>query len=340
MHCFFLILLLPYFTKANPWSAQACPESIKQHVWNGGPTKNTELEEIYKTLTTCSNLGNTTTRILHLKIDQGGCVVNGDDRWNFDFQAGAKLPSLHELHLEGYQFSVWQRASRNHWYYARHWIADALGLEALRPASKVDRNLPGANLKQWKAAMDWTELKDLSLEDVDPVFLSMMTGELPALNALKLGSMWPKPGATNVTDFIDQLQPLRQLSLHGYTKGIDLDRVLERHGATLDALEIREWERDHYLRPTLSFQEIDQIRSKCPSLSTLSLDINRNGTWPYELLDALAANGNLSSLALFFELGLDIHQNDDDYGLDEYGLNKTRDFRTTPRGHLFISGPL
>ena len=107
---------------------------------------------------------------------------------------------------------------------------------------------------------------------------------------------------------------------------MNLTEMLDRHGASLSTLEIHEWEGSHFLRLTLSRHDIDQIKEKCPSLSKLGLDINRDGAWPFELLDPLAANRNLSSLELSFELGMNMHDESHYYEYSR-GVNRSRDFR-------------
>ena len=296
---------------------------------NGG-SKNHELQNIYETMTTCSN-----TRSLILKIAQGGCVVNFENRLSFDFRPGDRFPALHELHLDGYRFNEylpeWQNEALDVWYDLRRFAANWLGLEALRPTLRLDRGrLPGANLEKWKAAMDWAEIKDLDLEDVESLFLESMRGELPGLESLRLGPLqWEScQSDRNVTYFLSQLNPLTRLSLHGYTDRVNWTQILDRHGSTLNTLEVREWESSYgwEQRPTLDQQQLQQISQMCPSLSKLGLDINRNGTWPFEILDSLAANERLDTLELFFELGMDQHQ-DDNYKMYGRPENRKADYR-------------
>ena len=328
-----LLLLLLCLTVAKLWSEPTCPDSIERVIWNGGYGKHSDLQDIYKTLTSCSTVEHAATRTLHLKLIQSGCVVNGDDRWNFDFRAGDTFPPLHELHLDDYQFdehlSQWEQDVSDQWYSMWQWFADITGLEAFQPIPRISGGTyRGANLEKWKAAMNWTELRDLDLEGVSDVFIPLMKGHLPGLKSLRLG--WLRSHScrgSNVTDFVTQLEPLSRLSLHGHTNEANITQILDRHGSTLDTLEIREWEGDSFPRLTLSFQELEQISQKCSSLSKLGLDINRNVTWPFELLDALARNKNLSSLELFFELGMDMHQGQPSYGHYPDGVNKTTDFR-------------
>lgn len=330
-----LLQLLMNVTAAKLWPETPCPVSIKKVIWNGGQRYNPELDQVYQTLTRCANPGNASVRTLHLNIQQSGCVINPEDKWNFDFRPGDKFPSLHELHLDGYLFREFPRSHfgqwefKNYMYHFWRWVADFTGVDLFQPTPEISGyDYRSANLEKWKAAMDWRELRDLDLEDVDAIFLRSMQGQLPGLESLRLGSLWSETCLeNNVTDFIIQLNPLSRLSLRGHTNKMNLTEILDRHGAALETLEIHEWEGDHFLRPTLSRAELEQIRQKCPSLSKLSLDINRNGTWPFDLLYPLAANRNLSSLELFFELGMNEHQREHEYELIGESFSKSRLFR-------------
>ncbi len=328
--------------KAISWGKPSCPEFIEKKIWNGGSGNNAEIRQIYRTLTRCATTGNSSIRTLHLSIQQSGCVLNLDDEWNFDFQPGDRFPPLHELHLNGYEFDnipkylFGQRELWENIYDIWQRFVDFARLKTLWPALEISGGDNwGANLEKWKAAMDWTELRDLDLEQVDAIFLQSMRGQLPALKSLRLGSLRSRTClADNITDFVTQLNPLSRLSLRGHTYRMNLSEILDCHGASLNTLEIHEWEGSHLLRPSLSCHDIDQFREKCPSLSKLGLDINRDGAWPFELLDPLAANRNLSSLELSFELGMNMHDESgmnmhDESGFYEYprGLNKSRDFR-------------
>ena len=306
-----------------------CPDSINREVWDDGTGEGIELTKIYNILTRCSSV-----RILNIKLVQAGCVISPDADWKFDFQPGDSFPPLHQLHLDNYDFSeyppAWQEEVRDRWDDLRLLIAQYTGLKALRPKPKTLTMMvyPGANLVKWKAAMNWTALKDLDLEDVNPIFFALMEGELPALKSLRLGPLWPRScQGDNITNFVTQLSPLFRLSLHGHTNQVNFTRILDRHAHTLHALEIREWEGGSFPRPTLSLQQLKQISEKCPSLTKLGVDINRNGNWPLEMLDSLAANKNLSSLEIFFELGMDLHPRDYEFGERWSRPNKTRDYR-------------
>ena len=326
----FLLLLSVTLMIAKLWSKPSCPASIEKVIWNSGQGEHDEVDKAYRTLTRCATAQHPVVRTLRLSIQQAGCVVSHKDARNFDFRPGDRFPSLHQLHLKGYSFNDAPKSGlqwnfQDEIYHFWRWLAYFSGLELFRPIPEISGwDGRGANLERWKAAMNWTELRDLSLDEVDAVFLKSMQGQLPALESLNLG--WLRSEnclGDNVTDFVTRLNSLRQLSLRGHTRKLDLPQILDRHGDSIETLEIHEWEGSHFLRPTLSRSELEQISHKCPSLTKLGLDINRNGTWPHELLDLLSANRNLSTLEISFELGMNLHRDANYYS----GINKTKDFR-------------
>lgn len=213
MFVLLLLHLFMNFVTAISWGKPFCPESIEKKIWNGGSGRNAELHQIYRTLTRCATTENSSTRILHLTIQQSGCVMNHEDEWNFDFQPGDRFPSLHELHLNGYKFDNVPKylfGQRDLWeeiYDVWQRFVDFTGIKTLWPALEISGGDNwGANLEKWKAAMDWTELCDLDLEQVDAIFLQSMRGQLPALKSLRLFSLRSRTClADNITDFVTQV---------------------------------------------------------------------------------------------------------------------------------------
>lgn len=163
-------------------------------------------------------------------------------------------------------------------------------------------DLSGSNLQEWKAAMSWSKINDLDLENFDPIFFALMDGELPGLHSLRLGPLAPYsiPG-DDTTKFLTRLNPLSPLSLHGHLGQANLTKIVDRHGGDLRTLEIRESEDRHASRPALSLQDLEMVNEKCPTLSKLSIDLKWNGTRPSDMFDILAAYKNLSSLEIFLE---------------------------------------
>lgn len=218
------------------------------------------------------------------------------------------MPSLHNLHLDGYDFNEYPLIgldeTRDRWFELRSHIAYYTGIQSLRPTPRIHGRMTdtGANLIKWKAAMDWTELRDLELKRIDPIFFALMEGELPALESLRLGRLNSRLcQSENTTRFLTQLNPLSRLSLRGHTNSTNFTQILDRHGGTLQSLEVREWQRDDGWRSTPSGEDLQQISQKCPLLSNLGVELTWNGSWPFDTFDILAANENLSSLQIFFE---------------------------------------
>ena len=302
-------------------ASASCPETIKSHISYGSGSSDRELPHIYKTLVSCPEL-----RSLDLKLEQGGCLV-GADPWSFRFTRGDRFPPLEELRLQGYDFDDvlyrhlhGREESRTRWYWARLYLADVMGFDSLRPTLDQRPLEPpsASNLDLWRFAMDWTKLKRLELAETNPRFLQKMTGQLPGLKSLTLGPWWKGEEdrlINRTSSFIMGSPPLSTLSLHGYTKHTNWTDVLARHGSTLKGLEIREWESENPFdpRPILSLPQIQRINDICPLLEELSVDINRNGTWPYELLGTLATFENLQKLKMWFELGIDQHGDEGSY---------------------------
>lgn len=302
-------------------SYSACPYELKSgDSFGTGPGS---LPAIYKILTTCSE-----TRVLHLTVHQGGCVVT-DDLWYFEFSLGDRFPPLEELRLDGYDLDgrrtaisrQRQRADERDWRWYRNYLADITGICSIRRIGKIEEgdqaSIP-TNLDLFRGAMDWTKLQRLEILHPPLLFVQDMAGQLPSLKSLKLGPVYVGCKkdliASATTDFIMNSPQLEKLSLHGYTDLLDWDKIMSRHGETLRELTIRKYESRDPLnpRPTLSASKIQDLKALCPNLTQLGLDINRNGTWPYPILDALATFPKIRALDLFFELGEDLHTDEEE----------------------------
>ena len=297
-----------------------CPEVIKSFISYGSYGRDKTLPAIYKTLTSCPGV-----RALDLKIFQGGCVHSLDDPWSFKFSRRDRFPSLKSLSLEGYHFddteaTLWQKLGLGDgiWYSTWEYLADMTGVNALRPYEQPIESPSASNLDQWRLAMDWTQLQTLEIADTNPRFLRKMTGQMPVLQSLKLGIGWTEGWcdiANQTSRFLAASPPLSSLSLHGYAGLMNWTEILPRHGSALKSLQVHEWESSDPAspRPVLSIPQLQRINNDCPLLEGLSVGINRNGNWPYEVLDTLATFKNLRKLHLWFELGIDQHQGRDHY---------------------------
>lgn len=301
-------------------SAFVCPYELKSGDSYGTGARS--LPAIYKILTTCSK-----TRVLHLTVQHGGCIVT-DDPWYFEFSPGERFPPLEELRLDGYDLDgrrtairrQSQKADASGWRWYRNYLADVSGIASIRRIGRLEEDDPASiptNLDLWRGAMDWTMLQCLEILEPSLLFVQDMAGQLPGLKSLKLGPTYIRCKkdlvASATTEFVMKSPRLEKLSLHGYTDLLDWDQIMGRHGATLQELTIREFESNDRFnpRPTFSASKIQDLKASCPNLTQLGLDINRNGTWPYPILDTLVTFPKIRALDLFFEIGEDLHTNDE-----------------------------
>lgn len=111
-------------------------------------------------------------------------------------------------------------------------------------------------------------------------------------------------------DFLATLPPLKSLSLNGYTGWLDLKLALGQSRSVLQRLESREWEssRASEPRPVFIIERLKELNNVCPEIRELSIDINRDVTWPLDTFDALSAFENLEHLKVNLELGNDLHK--------------------------------
>lgn len=297
-------------------SDSACPYELKpKDSYGTGPKS---LQATYKILTACSE-----TRVLHITLQQGGCIVTNDP-WYFEFSPPDRFPPLEELRLDGYDLDGRAKAIRRReekagasgWRWYRNFLADVTGINFIRRIGSMEGCDPASiptNLDLWRGAMDWTKLQRLKLIRPPLLFVQDMAGQLPSLKSLELGPVYigcEEDLVANATlDFIMKSPQLEKLSLHGYTDLLDWNKIMSRHGDALQELNIRTYESHDPLnpRPTFSASKIQDLKTSCPNLTQLGLDINRNGTWPYPILDALATFPKIRTLDLFFELGEDLH---------------------------------
>ncbi|MCJ1380635.1 hypothetical protein MMC17_003743 [Xylographa soralifera] len=270
-----------------------CSDSVKVDSAYGTGDGNA-IDPLYKTLLACP-----ATKSLSLSISQGGCSI-GDDPWSFNWKAGDRFPDLEDLTLSGY-----------------HWESRSDSGRSTRTSSSVDA---------WKAAMNWSLLKRLDLDRPPNSFLEAFRGELYSLDSLVLRPRWGFWGdedtfcafdeaaeqlRENYTTFIATLSPLRELSISGMGKLLNITPILEAHGPSLQSLRIHEFERDctneasnaTLIRPFLDIAQIEEINAAAPKLESLSLDVYRSANrWPITIFKALTAFPNLSNLTIYFDL--------------------------------------
>lgn len=332
----FFIALIPIASMSEPL------KKVDLYMSHGTGGDKNAFSSLYKTLTKDRSI-----RALTLKVSQGGCVVSNDP-WAFSFVKGDRFPPLEEVNLDGYDFD-----DVNKLYLERHklattgirgwrnYLANEYDYEWLRPeplpwvGNTPFEIIKGSNLALWREAMDWSQVKYLELKNVDlKTFYYEMSGMLPNLQKYKivprsrLSYEDLKSLANQTSTFITTLPSLSSLSLHSMTVLIDFPSIFTVHGSELQHLELREWEPETHLRPTLSPVQLHDINAHCPSLTSLTIDLNRNGNWPYPILDTLSTFRNLNSLTLNLELGIDQHVGQTHYYETRYGRNISEgDFR-------------
>lgn len=237
-------------------SVSVCPYELKSGDSYG--TSAGSLPAIYKILTACSE-----TRVLHLTVHQGGCIVT-DDPWYFEFSPGEMFPPLEELRFDGYDLDGRrtvirrrrQKADDSGWRWYRNYLADVSGIASIRWIGRLEEDDPASiptNLDLWRGAMDWTMLQRLEILEPSLLFVQDMAGQLPGLNSLRLGPTYigckKDLIASATTEFVMKSPRLEKLSLHGYTDLLDWNQIMRRHGETLQELTIRKFESNDRLNP-------------------------------------------------------------------------------------------
>ncbi|KAI9724727.1 MAG: hypothetical protein M1812_000002 [Candelaria pacifica] len=265
--------------------------SIKANIAYGCGATEHEMGDIYKMLISSPNV-----RILELSVYQGGCKYSRTSPYTFPFQEGHRFPPLERLVLNGYEFHD-RRLRHPHLNETeaalQHAQSKQMGIEA------------------WYNAMDWTRLRHLGLHGLQLEVLLRFHGCLPGLRSLHAG---PKHFTRNTTAeykqqlrdavqyFVSGLRNLEELSLHGFEEHLPLYTVTQ-HGPTLRSLEIleRETSSPGFRRPVLTLEQLEILNETCPLLTKLSLDLNRNGEWPWKYFDALTHFRSLRELELWAE---------------------------------------
>jgi hypothetical protein len=119
-----------------------------------------------------------------------------------------------------------------------------------------------------------------------------------------------------VQTYLLEIAPLESLSLWSWMEVIPLTTILSRHGQTLRTLQLHEREttanHGRQLRKLLTFEDLEAIRTGCPNLRDLTIDIDRytEKLDPQVELDHYAdklrilASMNLDKLQIYYDLGI------------------------------------
>ncbi|KAF3766427.1 hypothetical protein M406DRAFT_351487 [Cryphonectria parasitica EP155] len=252
-----------------------------------------EVIHMFSTAETCLWVTRPLKRILmscpnirRLKLDigmpTGGCVVRSppNEYCGLGFRNGERpLAALEELDLVRYPFG------------------------APKPAYCKGYPLQVPEHDYWVEAFDWSRLKVLRFFGNAALALDL----LPRLTSLREVAL--TGDLESLRTFYRQVPAGLETMAIRKLEDVELDSIL-KHGPSLRTLKIHQDEMWSMDKPTMwadcamNIQALRAIREACPLLEDLSLDLPREETWPYELLEILASFPRLRRLEIWFELGI------------------------------------
>jgi hypothetical protein len=265
------------------------------------------MAEVHVMLKACSNITS-----LQLRVTLLGCS-NHPERYSFPFdQSGSdKYPSkLKALSLEGYRFQDWEwervrpNLTPDQLWFDRMitWFTSGRWSTWLSWRELPDEQREKRNLDLWLDAMDFSHISNLSLLDTRFHYPTLADKLAPAL----VGIRDLVVEGRDARDFILAIksQSLRHLSwLYTGNYEDSLGPVLSQQGRSLLSLEWRTPEMDAYRQPAMTASEIRELGTSAPHIHTLTIDLNRNGSWPLDELTAIANSmPSLHTLILYFEV--------------------------------------
>jgi hypothetical protein len=303
--------LLPLPSLARLWrTTDPCPESIKTTVSSySSEYKSTKIrfatmDAVHLALTTCPNITS-----LDLRVTGLGCT-EWPDRWNFPFklEGGEKYPPLREIKLEGYRFSeraweetkfrnvlgVWGRGLP--WYErVAEWTMSGKAFKQYQYSRLPEQQRTKDNLDLWLDAMDWSKVESLNLmgDNPPPKIVPHLKG-LKKLEIEGYGAQVFVQGLPNNT--------LTHLTSISYKNPPDLYSILLHQGHLLEHLEVRAPEQMSVPSPTYNNSQLEHLTDMAPNLSHLSINLPRNGTWPFEILETLSRIRSLRTLDLWLDI--------------------------------------
>ncbi|KAH7035762.1 uncharacterized protein B0I36DRAFT_347495 [Microdochium trichocladiopsis] len=251
-----------------------CPNFVKATIPGYHSSFSTDL--LHQKLRDCPNV-----RALDLRLTLLGCT-EGPERWTLPFRHGEKniYPALTWLRLEGYRFHevTYERSMAQNWF-------------------------ASTNLELWAEAMDWSMLETLDLVDsLSQHFVDVVWPHLGKLKHLSIRA-WSnedEPDAAEALIALPGEVGLESLSWQGPRKPGGLEKVLSRYGHSLKELDLGlgrplDW-------AALTMQEVRTVQQLAPGLKKLSVVVERNGTWPLEMLAALAELESVEEMELGWQL--------------------------------------
>ncbi|KAI8278522.1 hypothetical protein K4K60_006214 [Colletotrichum sp. SAR11_57] len=261
------------------------------------------MSEVHNALTKCSSI-----KSLKLRVTSLGCSEH-PDRYNFPLEhpSGSRYPStLESLDLEGYAFNdrPWEEVRNLHrwgntfdmyadWVYGGKAWAWLKGL----PMSEAQKNM--TNLDLWLEAMNFSQIRHLAIRDGQTPNVTTLVPHLKSLNSFSTYGSWAK-------ELIAALprNSLKHLSWKnsGQT-GASVEPLLRHHAESLTSLDWHEPESTYRQRKVMSPAQLTALGAMLPNLKSLTIDINQNGTWPVDHLEAIATKfPNLENATIFFEM--------------------------------------
>lgn len=281
-----------------------CPTEIKTTIPNGG-SRYGSMTSVHETLLHCPDITS-----LDLKVSLRGCS-SWPDRWNFPFAHNGNdaYPRLKTLILDGYDFAsaedtrppwqipfhevneyeLWTTGLLN-WLKQGYWMpwlqAQIYGYPPLAS--------PKPNIDLWLGAMDWSTIEELAIDGCKSP--KIVAEKLPTL----LSSL-RKLKSTN-RPFIEALpnNTLESLTWIGPHRVGSIQKILERHGRTLQELEFRCDEMECFSMSNKFNMSV--FTHMASNLTRLSINIPRNGSWPLESLRFIALLPKLRSLEIYSNL--------------------------------------
>ncbi|KAF1940146.1 hypothetical protein EJ02DRAFT_456322 [Clathrospora elynae] len=301
---FLFTALLPSPILARHWTTKdECPTEIKttisadpcQYYDCGDIPRFHTMDTVHAALLTCPNI---TT--LDLRVTNTGCS-SSPDRWNFPFKpaGGESYPNLKVLRLEGYDFKgneqEW-KYSVEHWSHAYwRWIKYGHWKKWLDWIRLPLEQRAKSNVELWIDAMDWSGIEELMIDATGsptPEAVKKEFGKLTSLRRLE----------TTDLPFIQALpnNSIEHLTWIGKTGYEDVQVILEHQGESLQSLEYRcpeTWRCSFDTGFNLSI-----LQNGTQNLTHISINIPRNGTWPLETLEKVAAIPTLRSADLWMNI--------------------------------------
>ncbi|ORY58781.1 uncharacterized protein BCR38DRAFT_446553 [Pseudomassariella vexata] len=204
----------------------------------------------------------------------------------FGFTNGERPPPLEELELDGYPWG--------------YWTADTSSNDPFRQHGYP---LKGREEDYWAETFDWSQLKRLSTHY--SVFALQIMPQLISLRELDCRG-WDHDRVK--TFHLNVPAALESITVSSFA-GIGMDGLL-RHGPKLKKLVIHQAEacQGRWRDAVVDAKTLRNVRDACPLLVELGLDVGRDGSWPYDILETLATFPRLRSLTIWFELGLGHNQ--------------------------------